>query len=217
MFTGLIEELGNVESVLKSSEGIKLKIKAKKVLIDCKIGDSISTNGVCLTVKEIDRESFVADVMNESLNITTLKSLKENDIVNLEKSLTLSSYLGGHLVTGDIDCCGKIKEIVSDGFSKRYRIEIPKEFLKYVVYKGRVAIDGASLTVASLDEESFTVSLIPHTQKNISLGYKKIGELVNIETDLIGKHIEKILLSFQSNKVKKKEIDEEFLQKNGFF
>lgn len=216
MFTGLVEELGEVNSIFTGVKGAKVQIGCKKLLGMIKIGDSISTNGVCLTVTKLLSSGFEADIMNESLKVTTLKFLKKGDRVNLEKSLTLSSYLGGHLVTGDVDCCGIVKEIVLDGFSKKYRIEIPKEFMKFVVYKGRVAVDGASLTVATVLEDSFIVSLIPHTQENILLGYKKVGELVNIETDLIGKHIEK-LLSFHKNSEVKKRIDENFLKKNGFF
>lgn len=193
MFTGLIEEIGKVKEINKTSRGAKLTIECEKVIKNCSIGDSIATNGVCLTVVEHGKNYFTADVMNESLNITTLKNVKNGERVNLEKSLTLNSFLGGHLVMGDIDCIGTIKEIVADGFSKRYRIEIEKEYLKYVVYKGRVSIDGASLTVASVDEQGFAVSLIPHTQEKIILGSKKIGEKVNIETDLFGKYVEKIL------------------------
>lgn len=217
MFTGLVEELGKVKALLKTPQGLKLQIQCSKVLENAKIGDSIATNGVCLTATNIEKSSFTADVMNESLNISTLKYLKIGDPVNLEKSLTLTSYLGGHLVTGDVDCCGIIKNIIDDGFSKRYTVEIPEEFMKYVVYKGRVSLDGASLTVASLNDTTFTVSLIPHTQENITLGLKKINDLINVETDLIGKHLEKLLKHDDVKNHKKSSIDSKFLAENGFF
>lgn len=205
MFTGLVEEIGKIKEINKTSRGAKLTIECEKVIKNCSIGDSIATNGVCLTVVEYGKNYFTADVMNESLNITTLKNVKNGERVNLEKSLTLNNFLGGHLVMGDVDCVGTIKDILLDGFSKLYRIEIEKECLKYVVFKGRVSIDGASLTVASVDEKGFTVSLIPHTQEKIILGSKKIGEKVNIETDLIGKYVEKILIykKDKENKYKK--------------
>ncbi|MGL5349951.1 MAG: riboflavin synthase [Cetobacterium sp.] len=218
MFTGLVEELGKIISINKTSAGTNLTVACDKVLVGAALGDSIATNGVCLTVVKINSNSFTANVMNESLRVSGLKELKVGSIVNLEKSLTLQSYLGGHLVTGDVDCTGKIVDIKDDGFAKKYTIEIPKEFMKYVVYKGRVTLDGASLTVASLTDTTFTVSLIPHTQKSITLGFKSTGEIINVETDLIGKHLEKLLLSReQSSEKTKSNISKNFLAENGFF
>lgn len=218
MFTGLVEELGKIISIDKTSVGTNLTVACNKVLVGAALGDSIATNGVCLTVVKINSNSFTANVMNESLRVSGLKELKVGSIVNLEKSLTLQSYLGGHLVTGDVDCTGKIVDIKDDGFAKKYTIEIPKEFMKYVVYKGRVTLDGASLTVASLTDTTFTVSLIPHTQKSITLGFKSTGEIINVETDLIGKHLEKLLLSReQSSEKTKSNISKNFLAENGFF
>lgn len=219
MFTGLVEEIGKVVSIDSTHQGANIKIECSKVVEKASIGDSIATNGVCLTVVNVTRNSFTANVMNESLNISTLKNLKIGDSVNLEKSLTLQSFIGGHLVTGDVDCCGKIVSIVSDGFAKKYTIEIPQEFMLYVVYKGRVSLDGASLTVASLTESNFTVSLIPHTQENITLGYKKVGDYINVETDLVGKYIEKMFLAkFPKEKSSKpSSLTKKFLAENGFF
>ena len=218
MFTGLIEELGKVVSIDKTPQGANITISCKKVLQKAEIGDSIATNGVCLTVVKLSNNTFTANIMNESLKVSILKDLKIGNLVNLEKSLTLQSFLGGHLVTGDVDCCGKISSISDDGFAKKYTIDIPLEFMKYVVYKGRITLDGASLTVASLTESSLTVSLIPHTQKSITLGFKKVGDLVNVETDLIGKHLEKLLLA-QKNNVDKSSsnLSKKFLAENGFF
>lgn len=214
MFTGLIEEIGKVTKIQKNIDGATITINCKKILQNIEIGASILTNGVCLTVKNYTENSFQADIMNESLKVTTFKYLLANNSVNLEKSLTLQSYLGGHLVTGDVDCIGKIIKIQNDGFSKKYEIELPKNFIRYVVYKGRICVDGASLTVCELNNKNFTVSLIPHTQKSIILGEKKIGDLVNIETDLIAKHIEKLLLDKNLNE-NKKNIDKLLIQ-NGY-
>ncbi|MBZ4684135.1 MAG: riboflavin synthase [Fusobacteriaceae bacterium] len=193
IFTGLVEEKGKILSLVKSSTGYKIKILAKKILENVKIGDSIAVNGVCLTVTKFSSNEFEADIMNETVKRTNFKRLKINSEVNLEKSLTLNSYLGGHLVTGDVDCEGKIINIVRDGFAIKYEIEIDKKYLKYIVEKGRITIDGASLTVVDCTSRSFIVSLIPHTQDGITLSNKKIGEYVNIETDLIAKHIEKLI------------------------
>ncbi|WP_134112632.1 riboflavin synthase [Hypnocyclicus thermotrophus] len=193
MFTGLIEEKGKVITLTKSINGYKIKIRAKKIMENIKKGDSIAVNGVCLTVKKFSLNEFEADVMNETLKRSNLKRLKINDEINLEKSLTLNSYLGGHLVTGDVDCEGKIIKIIKDGFAIKYEIELEKRYLKYIVEKGRITVDGASLTVIDNTNRSFTVSIIPHTQDNIILSNKKIGDYVNIETDLIAKHIENLI------------------------
>lgn len=193
---------------------MQLKIKCKKVLVGVKIGDSIATNGTCLTIKKLGAEYFIADCMYETIKRTNLKRLKNKDIVNLEKSITLSTPLGGHLVTGDVDCEGIIKSINIEGIAKIYEIEISEKYIKYVIEKGRVTIDGASLTVIDVKNMSFSVSLIPHTQEMISLRKKNIGDFVNIETDIIGKYIERFLKFDKS--WKKSEITEEFLLKNGF-
>lgn len=218
MFTGLIEEMGTVVALDSTQNGIKIKIKCNKVTSNGKIGDSIATNGVCLTATEIGNNFFTADIMNESVRRTGLKDLKIGSKVNLEKSLTLQTPLGGHLVTGDVDCEGKIVKIINDGFAKIYEIEIPEKYMKFIVEKGRVSIDGASLTIASVSEKLFTVSIIPHTQDMITLGIKKAGDNVNIETDLMGKFVEKILLAQQkeNNSSSPKGISSSFLFENGF-
>ncbi len=218
MFTGLIEELGKVVSIDKTPQGANITISCDKVLKKARIGDSIATNGVCLTIVKLSNKTFTANIMNESLTVSSLKNLKVGSLVNLEKSLTLQSFLGGHLVTGDVDCCGEIISVINDGFAKKYTIKIPLEFMKYVVYKGRITLDGASLTVASLTDSTLTVSLIPHTQKSITLGFKNVGDIVNVETDLIGKHLEKLLLSREKTDEKSNSnISKSFLAENGFF
>lgn len=218
MFTGLVEELGKVVSIDTTHQGANIKINCNKVIKNASIGDSIATNGVCLTVTQVTSNSFTANIMNESLNVSTLKFLKIGDLVNLEKSVTLQSFLGGHLVTGDVDCFGKIISIKNDGFAIKYTVEIPEDFMKYIVFKGRVTLDGASLTVATLTETNFTVSIIPHTQENITLGSKKVGDFINVETDLIGKYVEKMLLSkISTNEKPKSALSKNFLAENGFF
>lgn len=218
MFTGLIEELGKVVSIDKTPQGANITISCDKVLKKARIGDSIATNGVCLTIVKLSNKTFTANIMNESLTVSSLKNLKVGSLVNLEKSLTLQSFLGGHLVTGDVDCYGEIISVINDGFAKKYTIKIPLEFMKYVVYKGRITLDGASLTVASLTDSTLTVSLIPHTQKSITLDFKNVGDIVNVETDLIGKHLEKLLLSREKTDEKSNSnISKSFLAENGFF
>ncbi|MGM0509040.1 MAG: riboflavin synthase [Fusobacteriota bacterium] len=219
MFTGLIEEKGEVLDIKKGNNSLKIKISAKKVVKESKKGDSIATNGTCLTAIKIGNDFFVADAMSETVKRTNLKRLKKGDRVNLEKSITLSTPLGGHLVTGDVDCEGKITGIKKDGIAKIYSFEIDKSYIKYIVKKGRISIDGASLTVVDIEDNIFSVSLIPHTQDEIILGSKKVGDFVNIETDLIGKHVEKLLENYldSNNKIdKKSNIDMDFLVRNGF-
>lgn len=215
MFTGLVEEMGRVLSITEGNHSMQIKIQCKKVLEGAKLGDSIATNGTCLTAVEIGKNYFVADCMYETMKRTNLHRLKKSDFVNLEKSITLSTPLGGHLVTGDVDCEGKIIEIRQDGIAKIYTVELPKQYMKYVVEKGRVTLDGASLTVMELGEYTLGVSLIPHSQEMIILGKKKVGDYINVETDLIGKYVEK-LLSFPKQEEKNSKLSLDFLAKNGF-
>ncbi len=216
IFTGLVEEMGRVLSITSGDKSVQLKIQCSKVLEKTKLGDSIATNGTCLTAIEIGKDYFVADCMHETIKRTNLKRLKSGDIVNLEKSISLSTPLGGHLVTGDVDCEGNIISIERDGIAKVYVIEIENRFMKYIVEKGRVSIDGASLSIVGFENNTFSVSLIPHTQEMITLGKKKVGDFVNIETDLVGKYIER-LLNFKEEKKDKSKIDMNFLAKHGFF
>lgn len=208
--------MGEVLSVENGEKSLKLKIKCKEVLDGAKLGDSIATNGTCLTATELGSNYFTADCMYETVKRTNLKRLKVGDRVNLEKSITLATPLGGHLVTGDVDCEGKIVSIIPEGIAKIYEIEIERNYMKYVVEKGRVTLDGASLTVMKLTDTTFGVSLIPHTQEMITLGKKKVGDYINVETDLVGKYVER-LLKFQDDSEKKSGgITMEFLMKNGF-
>ena len=211
IFTGLVDEMGKVKNISKKEQGLQIEIQAEKIIENLKIGDSISTNGVCLTVTGYTKNSFTADAMYETIDRSNLKRLKTGDSVNLEKSLTLSTPLGGHLVTGDVDCESEIIAVVPKGIAKYYKFSIDKKYSRYIVEKGRITIDGASLTVIEVDNESFSVSLIPHTLENITLGNKKAGDKVNIETDLFAKYVEKILRA-----EKDEGLTLEFLSKNGF-
>lgn len=195
MFTGLIEEIGSVIRVSDTNLSRRISVRSRIVVQNAKIGDSIATNGVCLTAVEIGSDYFTADCMHETIRKTNLIRLKAGEAVNLEKSLTLAAPLGGHLVTGDVDFEGQIVSVKKDGIAKVYTIETPQKYLRYMADKGRVSVDGASLTIMALSHEAFSVSLIPHTQAMTTLGGKKDGAFVNIETDLIAKYVERMLLA----------------------
>ncbi|SKA74024.1 riboflavin synthase alpha chain [Clostridium sp. USBA 49] len=215
MFTGLIEEIGEVESVIKSAKSAKITIKAYKVLEGIKIGDSICTNGVCLTVTSFDRNRFIVDVMAETMRRSNLKNIAKGDKVNLERALSIGDRLGGHIVSGHIDGIGIIKDYEKEDNAIWITIEVSSEILKYIVQKGSIAIDGVSLTVAYIDEASFKVSIIPHTKDVTTLCQKKKGDEVNIECDVLGKYVEKFIKIQDQGAVKNK-IDYDFLNKYGF-
>lgn len=213
MFTGLVEEMGKVLEIKKGDKSLYLVIEASKVLEGALIGDSIAVNGTCLTAVSINKNAAAFDVMYETVNRTNLKRLKKGDKVNLEKSLTLQKPLGGHLVTGDVDFESNILSINPMGIAKVYRFSVPNRYMKYVVEKGRITIDGTSLTVSDFGKDWVEVSLIPHTQKEVTLGIKKVGDYVNIEMDLFGKYVERIL-NFKEEKESK--LTMEKLYENGF-
>jgi riboflavin synthase len=193
MFTGIIEDLGTVNRISRKGEDALLIVDTAMDLDDINIGDSISVSGACLTVTEKGDKRFSADVSAETLARTNLKSLKTGDKVNLEKSLRLNSFLGGHLVLGHVDGIGKIQEKVSKANSIQFGLEIDAELGRYIVEKGSVAVDGISLTVNRCEKKRFYVNIIPHTARSTTLGFKKVADLVNIETDIIGKYVEKFL------------------------
>ncbi len=213
MFTGLVEEMGKVLEIKKGDKSLYLVIEASKVLEGALIGDSIAVNGTCLTAVSVNKNAAAFDVMYETVNRTNLKRLKTGDKVNLEKSLTLQKPLGGHLVTGDVDFESNILSINPMGIAKIYRFNVPNRYMKYVVEKGRVTIDGTSLTVSDFGKDWVEVSLIPHTQKEVTLGIKKAGDYVNIEMDLFGKYVERIL-NFKEEKESKLTLEK--LYENGF-
>ena len=209
MFTGIVEEKGKIKAIKKGARSCTLEIQAKQVLTDLKVGDSVLTNGVCLTATSVGNDVFTADVMSETLNRTSFLELRVGSLVNLERAMAINSRFGGHIVTGHIDGVGKILKIQRDDIAVWYSIKASPEILKYIIEKGSVAIDGISLTVAKVFEDSFKVSIIPHTLKNTILNEKKQGSIVNIENDVIGKYVEKFVLP-------QSKITKEFLFKNGF-
>ena len=215
MFTGIIEEVGVVENITFNERVSKISILATEVLKDTKIGDSISTNGICLTVTEISSNGYKADIMGETIKRSNLRELKKGSKVNLERALTINSRLGGHMVSGHIDGVGKIDNIQKDDIATWFTIIASKEILKYVVEKGSIAIDGVSLTVAYVDNKCFKVSIIPHTSEETTLSRKEKFDVINIECDVIGKYVEKIL-NGTCQKSDKSSVNEQFLIDNGF-
>jgi riboflavin synthase len=215
MFTGLVEEIGTIENIIKGAKLAQITINASKVLEDVKLGDSISTNGVCLTVIKFTRNSFTVDVMPETMRRSNLKNLKHGSRVNLERALRLGDRLGGHIVSGHIDGVGFIKSVEEEDNATWVAIESSGDILKYVIEKGSIAIDGTSLTVAYVDNISFKVSIIPMTRDETTLLSKKVGEEVNLECDMVGKYIERLTM-FKQAETKKSSININFLKENGF-
>ena len=215
MFTGIIEEVGTVKRIQRSGSSSFIEIQAKRVLEDVHLGDSIAVNGVCLTVTHFGGGMFRADVMNETLSRSSLGSLASGSPVNLERAMAAGGRFGGHIVSGHIDGTGTISDIRNDGIAVWYTVSAPPELLRYIVEKGSIAIDGISLTVAKVTDTSFSVSIIPHTAVETILGTKKTGDIVNLENDIIGKYVEKLMKPADSE-AQKQGITMDFLAKNGF-
>lgn len=215
MFTGIIEEIGTIQSISRGVKSSRLTIEARKIFGDLKYGDSVATDGVCLTVATINGNTFTADVMAQTLRNSTLGDLTVGSRVNLERALQLSTRLGGHLVSGHIDCKGKIIGIRYEDIARWVTVEIPTDKMRYLIGKGSVAIDGISLTVAELTENAFSVSTIPVTQEDTTLSQKKESDWVNIELDVLAKYTER-LLGFQQKETPQSELSMEFLSENGF-
>lgn len=217
MFTGLVEELGKVKALQKNTQSAQITIEAKKILKDIRLGDSIAVNGTCLTVTRYADNFFTADVMPETVRSTVLAHLKPGDYVNLERTLQVGSRLGGHMVSGHVDGVGVITGKVREENAIMVSIRAETEVLRYVIKKGSIAIDGISLTVVNVDEDRFSVSLIPHTAQMTTLGLKKTGEYVNLETDLIGKYVERLLETRDvKEKNDKRAITSGYLAEHGF-
>lgn len=216
MFTGIVEEIGTIEDIARGSKSIKLFINCSRIMDDVKIGDSIAVNGICLTVTDMGGSWFSADVMPETMRKTALEKLSISSRVNLERAMRLSDRLGGHFVTGHIDGTGIVASRVEEEKAIWLTIEAHDDILKYIVMKGSVALDGTSLTVAHIDKSCFKVSLIPLTVCTTILGTKKAGDQLNIECDVIGKYVEKLLKSNTQESKPKKDISLEFLRSNGF-
>lgn len=216
MFTGIIEELGSVKSIRKGSASAMLCIEAPGVLADTRIGDSIATNGVCLTVTSNDGSCFTADVMHETLRRSSLGQLVAGSKVNLERAMSLGDRFGGHIVSGHIDGTGKILRIERDDNAFWYSISAPQNILRLVIEKGSVAIDGISLTVADVEPDSFKVSAIPHTRAVTNLGIKKVGDTVNLENDVIGKYVEALMRTEEHKANEPSGLSLDYLAANGF-
>ena len=209
MFTGIIEAAGTIKNLTPRGGDAIMEIDTEMDLEDTRIGDSIAVNGACLTVTKMGTAGFSADVSAETLAKTNLASLKRGSRINLERALRLNSFLGGHLVLGHVDCVGKICERSKKSNSVIFGFEIDKAFSRYIVEKGSVTVDGISLTVNECKKNRFYVNIIPHTAEQTTLGFKKIHDTVNIETDILGKYIEKLIHP-------EKEIDLDFLSEQGF-
>ncbi len=189
MFTGLIEEVGKVKGINRKVDGINVSIEARNILDDIKIGDSIAVNGVCLTVVSLSDRGFSFDVSKETLDRSNLKFLKIGEYVNLERALKVSDRLGGHIVQGHVDTTGSITKITPLGEHTIFEIEIPPEYLNLAVEKGSIAIDGISLTINSIKNNRLFFNIIPHTIKSTNLQFRKVGDIINIEFDVIGKYV----------------------------
>ncbi len=219
MFTGLIEEIGRIDSSRRSKEDFKLSINGQEVNKELALGDSIAVNGVCLTVSNLGTGGqFEVDVMPETMHSTNLKELSAGSPVNLERALQAGSRLGGHFVNGHVDGTVSLLYRRPEGNAVIMGFTASPELLKYIVKKGSVAVDGVSLTVAEISAEGFSVSLVPHTLNVTTLGEKKVGAQFNLEVDILGKYVEKYLEKFLAKQPeeKKEAITEEFLREKGF-
>ncbi|WP_203362784.1 riboflavin synthase [Bacillus sp. REN10] len=214
MFTGIIEEVGTVESVKAGAQSLELAIKANTVLRDVKLGDSIAVNGVCLTVTSFTATHFTADVMPETFHATSLRVLMRGSKVNLERAMAANGRFGGHFVSGHIDGVGTIVSKKRVENALYIEIEYPEEYSHYFLRKGSVALDGTSLTIFAVDDKKLMISLIPHTQEETILSEKNIGDPVNIECDLLAKYIERMLN--QKKEEKTSTVTMDLLQKHGF-
>lgn len=217
MFTGLIEEIGILKGIRRSGNSCVLTVECSHVLEGSRIGDSIAVSGVCLTATSLGSTCFTADAMPETLDRSSLGRMNAGSHVNLERAMPADGRFGGHIVSGHIDGTGKVKSITNDGNAIWYQIEAAPKFLRYIVEKGSIAIDGISLTVARTDDETFSVSIIPHTQKETTLQYLREGDAVNLETDIVGKYIEKLMKPEQeTDRGRTGGLTEDFLRENGF-
>ena len=216
MFTGIIEEKGIVTEVKKGTVSSRLTVRADIIMKDIHLGDSIAVNGVCLTASSLTEKSFTADVMAETLRKSNLGNLCPGDMVNLERAMLMGGRFGGHIVSGHTDGTGMIKSMKREENAVWVTVEPQKELMRYIIKKGSAALDGISLTVASVEDTSFSVSVIPHTGAETTLLDKKPGDIINIECDVIGKYVEKMLGVTNSETKKKSSLDMETLLRNGF-
>ncbi len=223
MFTGLIEEVGKIKSFKKTGDSMVLSLEAANILGDAVIGDSIAVNGICLTVTSINNTSFTVDVMPETMHKTSLKDLNVGSHVNLERAMTPNRRFGGHFVAGHVDGVAQLIDKKAVDNAIYFTFKIDPSVTNYMIPKGSISIDGISLTLVDVHKDGFSVSIIPHTIEQTNLKYKKIGDLVNIEVDMIGKFVEKavrnILLHEKgpNQRVKESNLSADFLKENGFY
>jgi len=212
MFTGIIEEIGIIKSIRANSQGLDIVISAEKIFDDLKVGDSIAVNGCCQTITSIWNNEFTIQAVNETVKLTTFKNFKYGEKVNLERAVTPTTRLGGHIVSGHIDGIGHIVAINKEGNSIIYEISAPENIMKYMIYKGSITIDGTSLTLCDLSDSGFKVSIIPHTYNNTIFKNLVTGDEVNLEPDILAKYIEKFIQKDNNDS----KITLEFLKENGF-
>jgi riboflavin synthase len=215
MFTGIVEEMGAITALEKTLAGTRLTILASTVMGDLKIGDSVNVNGTCLTVVSRSERDFSVEVSPETLSVTTLSSFPVGMPVNLERAMKLNERIGGHLVAGHVDGVGVIRSRHQDANAIVFTIEAPPNILRYCVAKGSVTVDGISLTINDVSEKGFSVTIIPHTAKVTTLGLKQINDTVNLESDLIGKYVERLLQERGQLSKPTIRIDTDYLQKRG--
>lgn len=216
MFTGIVEEVGTIKSIQMGGKSAILTISATKVLEGTKLGDSIAVNGVCLTATNLGTDYFTADVMAETVRRSSLGTLQKGSLVNLERAMAADGRFGGHIVSGHVDAMGTIENIAPEDNAIWYTVGADKKTLHYIVEKGSITIDGISLTVAYVDDKCFKVSIIPHTRQETNLNHKKVGDKVNLECDIIGKYVEKLLTPVEEEEKQESRITEEFLKEYGF-
>lgn len=219
MFTGIVEELGTVISLKRGSKAAVLTLKGDKIFEDLKLGDSVAVNGVCLTATYISGNTFQADVMNETFHRSSLGRLKKGDVVNLERAMAANGRFGGHMVAGHVDDVGELINVKQDDNAVWFTIKAPKKIMKYCIEKGSIALDGISLTIAKLTEDTLSVSMIPHTIHHTNFGYKKPGDLINLENDMVGKYIDQLIHFKEDEKDDKKQtsgLTMEMLRNAGF-
>jgi len=209
LFTGIVEEIGKVKAIKTGAKSTALSIGGNLIFSDLKLGDSIAVNGICLTVTSINERIFTADVMNETLSRSSIGELKTGSNVNLERAMSADGRFGGHIVSGHIDGTGKISAIKKDDIAIWYTVKTDSKIMRYIIEKGSITIDGISLTVAKVERDNFSVSIIPHTAEETVLSEKKIGSIVNLENDVVGKYIEKFMTT-------PKGITKDFLLENSF-
>src|SRR5690554_382952 len=217
MFTGIIEATGKIAQKLPTGGDCRLLIRSDTLdFSDVKLGDSIATNGVCLTVTGFETNAYWADVSNETLRLSTLEGLALGAEVNLEKAMLATSRFGGHIVSGHVDCIGRVESLSDDGRSIRIEIGVPNHLKRYIAHKGSITVDGISLTVNELTQHGFLLNIVPHTAKETTMKHYQVGTLVNLEVDVIARYLEQLLHSGDTAKAASK-IDQAFLAENGFY